>query len=62
MEHFYTYPTVTPLPRDWSRSAARELEAERRAPWPGSDPSKTARARPELYASSNSGGSDSTAS
>jgi hypothetical protein len=61
VEHHYTYPTVIPLPRDFSR-AARELDGERRAARPRSDQSMSGRARPERYVSTSSGGSDNTAS
>ena len=59
MEHFYTYPTVTPLPRDRSRGA-REFDPERRMARPGSERSMTGRPRPESYASTSSGGILST--
>jgi hypothetical protein len=62
MEHFYTYPTVTPLPRDRERRAARDLDSERRGARPGSDHPMSPRVWPERYASISSGGSDSTAS
>jgi hypothetical protein len=61
VEHYYTYPTVIPLPRDWSR-AARELDGERRSARPRSDQPMSSRVWPERYASMSSGGSDRTAS
>ena len=66
MQHFFTYPTVTPLPRRGLPTPAQELDAQlgprHNRPRPASDEPIAGGAEPRVYSSASSGGSDSTAS
>jgi hypothetical protein len=62
MDHFYTYPTVVPMPVERLRRVAQELDTQPRGARPESDRLMPAGARPESYSSASSGGSESTAS
>jgi hypothetical protein len=62
MQHYYTYPTVTPLPRDRRPAHSHEAEADGRPSWPDADQPNPGGAGPRRYSSASSGGSESTAS